>query len=104
MKELGHRRRIFSTANSAAGSVLATLVTVEGSSYRRPGARLLVKPDGTRIGSISGGCLEEDVLARAQGVAKTGCAGGGGGVRCHPRKTTLVWGVGPRLPLGWSGC
>ena len=48
----------------SAGGVLATLVSVEGSSYRRPGARLLVTPDGARIGSISGGCLERDIAER----------------------------------------
>ncbi len=74
MKELQTIVAELSRTDAVAGSVLATLVTVEGSSYRRPGARLLLKPDGTRIGSISGGCLEEDVLARAQGVAKTGQA------------------------------
>ena len=52
--------------------VLATLVAVAGSSYRRPGARLLVTAAGERLGSISGGCLEEDVLARAQRVATLG--------------------------------
>ena len=45
--------------------VLATLVRVQGSSYRRVGARSLIGLDGKRIGSISGGCLEEDLVARA---------------------------------------
>jgi len=43
---------------------LATLVKVDGSSYRRAGARLLLDATGARVGSISGGCLEEDLLAR----------------------------------------
>ncbi len=80
------------TAPGAKSGVLATLVTVEGSSYRRPGARLLVTADGRRIGSISGGCLEEDVLARAHAVAASG----------KPElvlydtssENDLVWGVG----------
>ena len=59
---------------AAAHSVLATLTTVEGSSYRRPGARLLLTADGQRLGSISGGCLEEDVLVRACRVLATGLA------------------------------
>ncbi len=42
-------------------ALLATLVAVEGSSYRRPGARLLVTRAGKRIGAISGGCLEKHV-------------------------------------------
>jgi xanthine dehydrogenase accessory factor len=37
---------------------LATVVHVEGSSYRRPGARMLVTDDGMLTGAISGGCLE----------------------------------------------
>lgn len=54
---------------------LATVVKVDGSSYRRPGARMLVAEDGTLTGAISGGCLEGDALkkamiAMAQGVNK----------------------------------
>ncbi len=45
---------------------LATVVRVEGSSYRRTGARMLVLDDGTYLGGISGGCLEGDALRRAQ--------------------------------------
>lgn len=51
---------------------LATVVKVEGSAYRRPGARMLIRPDGSRIGSVSGGCLEADVVQRAQQVLATG--------------------------------
>jgi len=80
------------TASAPTTSVLATLVTVAGSSYRRPGARLLLTADGHRIGSISGGCLEEDLLARARRVAATGRA------ELATYDTTsendLVWGVG----------
>ena len=46
-------------------AVLATVVEVEGSSYRRPGARMLITRTGERIGSISGGCLETDVCQKA---------------------------------------
>lgn len=75
-----------------AESVLATLVTVEGSSYRRPGARLVALSDGTRIGSISGGCLEEDVIARADRVRRTGTAEVV--VYDTTSENDLVWGVG----------
>lgn len=51
---------------------LATLVRARGSSYRRPGARMLLCPDGTTVGSLSGGCLEEEVAARAEEVMRTG--------------------------------
>lgn len=47
-------------------TALATVVHVEGSSYRRPGARMLVREDGMLTGAISGGCLEGDALRKAQ--------------------------------------
>src|SRR5690242_19755077 len=58
----------------AAGkpAALATVIGVEGSSYRRPGARMLVTEDGRTWGGVSGGCLERDVAARARGVIATG--------------------------------
>jgi xanthine/CO dehydrogenase XdhC/CoxF family maturation factor len=46
-------------------TALATVVHVEGSSYRRPGARMLVTEDGLLTGAISGGCLEGDALRKA---------------------------------------
>lgn len=51
---------------------LATVVLVEGSAYRRPGARMLLFPDGRRIGTVSGGCLESDVAERARKVMADG--------------------------------
>lgn len=45
--------------------MLATVVHVVGSAYRRPGARMLILPDGRRLGTISGGCLEGDVARKA---------------------------------------
>ncbi len=44
--------------------LLATVVRVRGSAYRRPGARMLIGEDGWVAGSVSGGCLEGDVLRR----------------------------------------
>lgn len=44
---------------------LATIVCIEGSSYRRPGAKMLVTENGTIVGTISGGCLERDLTKRA---------------------------------------
>lgn len=54
--------------NRAAGRAcaLATVVEVEGSAYRRPGARMLVTDDGQLTGAISGGCLEGDARQRAR--------------------------------------
>ncbi len=45
--------------------VLATIVAVEGSGYRKPGARMLIASDGRRAGTISGGCLEAEVAKKA---------------------------------------
>ena len=47
------------------GCVLATVVHVEGSSYRRAGARMLIDEVGNITGAISGGCLEGDALRKA---------------------------------------
>lgn len=91
MKELENIVRAL-LAPGAGPAVLATLVSVEGSSYRRPGARLLLQENGARTGSISGGCLEEDVLARARHVAKTGQAEAV--VYDTTSENDLVWGVG----------
>ena len=73
-------------------AVLATLVRVKGSSYRKPGARMVMRAGGGRTGVISAGCLEADLQARVTSVL-------GGGV---PDLATfdlgseldLVWGTG----------
>jgi xanthine/CO dehydrogenase XdhC/CoxF family maturation factor len=53
-------------------AALATVVRVEGSSYRRTGARMLVMDNGVWVGGISGGCLEGDALKRARlAIAKS---------------------------------
>jgi xanthine dehydrogenase accessory factor len=69
-------RAIISAYDRVRGSItraaLATVVKVEGSSYRRTGARMLVMDDGLWIGGISGGCLEGDALKRARlAIAKS---------------------------------
>lgn len=46
-------------------TVMATVVHLEGSSYRRPGARMLITDEGKLTGAISGGCLEGDALQKA---------------------------------------
>src|SRR5690349_14445054 len=51
---------------------LATLVRTRGSSYRRPGARMLIARDGTTVGVLSGGCLEEEVANRGLEVIESG--------------------------------
>jgi xanthine/CO dehydrogenase XdhC/CoxF family maturation factor len=53
-------------------AVLATVVDTAGSSYRLPGARMLVTGDGWQAGSISGGCLEGDIVKRGAWLARNG--------------------------------
>src|SRR6201996_9525840 len=63
---------IVSAYEEAAGqgkkTALATVVLVEGSAYRRAGARMLITEDGQLTGAISGGCLEGDALRKARMV------------------------------------
>ncbi|GJQ21090.1 MAG: putative xanthine dehydrogenase subunit A [Bacteroidia bacterium] len=51
-------------------AVLATLVKVQGSSYRKPGARFLITETGT-VGAVSGGCLEQDLVQKARTLGST---------------------------------
>ncbi|HEX5040782.1 MAG TPA: XdhC family protein [Candidatus Limnocylindria bacterium] len=53
-------------------AALATVVSVRGSSYRRPGARLLVPRDGAPVGLISGGCLEDEAARLAREALDSG--------------------------------
>ena len=52
--------------------MLATVIATRGSSYRKPGARMLVTSRGWQAGSISGGCLEADVVRRAAWLVEQG--------------------------------
>ena len=53
-------------------AALATLVRVKGSSYRRPGARMVFGSQGDQTGVISAGCLETDLQARPDLVLQSG--------------------------------
>jgi xanthine dehydrogenase accessory factor len=67
MKEIKEIIAAYEEATKAhKKTALATVVHVEGSSYRRPGARMLVTEDGQLTGAISGGCLEGDALRKAR--------------------------------------
>ncbi|MEH6680181.1 MAG: XdhC family protein [Sediminicola sp.] len=50
--------------------VLASVVALDGSSYRRPGVRMLILESGAMIGAVSGGCVEKEVLRQATSVFK----------------------------------
>jgi xanthine/CO dehydrogenase XdhC/CoxF family maturation factor len=54
--------------NPSRSWALATLVQTEGSTYRKPGARLLVDSDGGTLGVLSGGCLEDQIARSGQKV------------------------------------
>ena len=81
----------------AESVVLATVVRTEGSTYRRAGARMVLRRDGTMLGAVSGGCLEADLAARVADLLDARL----------PRLVTydnrsdeeLVWGLG----LGCNG-
>ena len=66
------RRQIVAMYRDGRGQVLATLVRVEGSSYRRPGARMLMDGAGRYRGTISGGCLEAEVVRKAAWKTRSG--------------------------------
>jgi xanthine dehydrogenase accessory factor len=51
---------------------LATIVSTTGSTYRHAGARMLIPADGSWIGNVSGGCLEDDVARIGREVMRTG--------------------------------
>lgn len=52
-------------------TVLASVVALEGSSYRRPGVRMSVQENGIMIGAVSGGCVEKEISRQAQKVFET---------------------------------
>lgn len=66
MKEINTIIDSLKTLDPTEPLALATVVRVEGSSYRRTGARMLVTSAGRYCGGISGGCLEGDALRHAQ--------------------------------------
>jgi xanthine/CO dehydrogenase XdhC/CoxF family maturation factor len=69
---MAERRRIVRQWHERGARALVTLVRVEGSSYRRPGAHLLVGAEGGYAGSISGGCLEAEVVRKAGWMVRDG--------------------------------
>lgn len=61
-------REYQSATSKGLKCVLATVVALDGSSYRRPGVRMLILEDGHMIGAVSGGCVEKEVVRQAQSV------------------------------------
>lgn len=59
---------------TADSCVLATVVATSGSTYRKPGARMLILAEGAYLGLLSGGCLESDLIHHARDVLNSGVA------------------------------
>lgn len=53
-------------------AVLASVVALDGSSYRKPGVRMLILDNNKMIGAVSGGCVEKEILRQSQDVFNTG--------------------------------
>jgi xanthine/CO dehydrogenase XdhC/CoxF family maturation factor len=88
-------RAIESLSARGERMALATIVAVKGSSYRQPGARLLVPEAGPMVGNISGGCLEGEVQEAAREVMETGT----------PRLLTFDLTADDEAVWGWGlGC
>lgn len=65
-------REIVRQWQQGGSAVLVTLVRAEGSSYRKPGAHLLLEASGAYAGAISGGCLEAEVVRKAMWMVREG--------------------------------
>jgi len=73
MKEIAQILELWNQAQQTEEPVvLATVVRTQGSSYRLPGARLLLTSTGRHAGSVSGGCLEDDLLRKAWWLTENG--------------------------------
>jgi xanthine/CO dehydrogenase XdhC/CoxF family maturation factor len=55
-------------------TVLVSVVALDGSSYRRPGVRMVISEDGDYVGAVSGGCVETEIERQAQSVFRSGKA------------------------------
>ncbi len=55
-------------------AVFVSVVALEGSSYRKPGVRMIISDDGESVGAVSGGCVEKEIERQAQSVFRTGKA------------------------------
>lgn len=59
---------IWNAQKKGVKSVIATVVELEGSSYRRPGVRMLIQDNGKTYGAVSGGCVEKEIQIQANSV------------------------------------
>ena len=63
--------RVLALAAAGRQAAIATVIRIDGSSYRRPGAKFLIEDDGRTVGAVSGGCLEADVREIGRRVIRT---------------------------------
>lgn len=61
---------ILDSVSSSGKKVLATIIDVEGSSYRKAGSVMLFRENGQHAGLLSGGCLEQDLFLRSEKLLK----------------------------------
>jgi xanthine dehydrogenase accessory factor len=98
MTELDQIYSVWQEASARGESgVLATVVRVQGSTYRRAGARLLMTSGGRRVGSVSGGCLEADLVKKAWWLTD----GGRAAVRKYD--TSVEGDIAQEFGLGCNG-
>lgn len=63
-------KKAISNQKKGLKNVLATVVHLDGSSYRKPGVRMLIAEDSSTVGAVSGGCVEKEIILRAASVFK----------------------------------
>lgn len=73
MSELKQILDLWKRATAAGEQIcLATVVAIEGSAYRRPGARMILTSSGEKAGTVSGGCLEAEIAKKAWWLTEQG--------------------------------
>lgn len=106
------RRAVGERLAAASGPVLlAVVVATSGSTYRKPGALVLIEADGRQTGVLSGGCLEADFRHAAQQALEADCPAWldydslddadllfGSGTGCRGRSRILLWPLRPGSP------
>jgi xanthine dehydrogenase accessory factor len=88
-------KKIVEEQNKGLEVALATVISIKGSAYRRPGARMVISEDGNIFGMIGGGCFDADVKEIALNVMKTKTPE----LHLYDLKGDEVWGLG----LGCNG-